>query len=478
MANQFSSLLKHKLISNSIWGVVSNLVQNLLFSVFFVVMARVYDKEAFGQYVIANTLYSFMLGFSSLGLGHWFIREVVNQQDKQRITRTFFKVQFLIGLFFYGFNLAISFLLYTDPIIRSLSLIIGINLIFDNIINVIKSLNIAHQEQKKTFALLTIEAALKCLVAIFLLFQKLDLVTLSFLLIILRLVTLNLFIRMGSSSNIGLLEILREKINWHQIKSIVLSNWAFIVISSMSIINWRIGNILVSKWLTLDDVANYEISFKLFSLAYLVPIIVTQSIYPKLLEAIKQGKEQLKEGYHKAYWPLFLYGFAAFSFVYTFADDVLPVLFGEKYQSAAPYCKQMFTVLLIFPTIFLQANVLLALKLEKLDMLCNVISVIINFSICLIGLQWYQDLTVINVAIFSSFFIFHMIQDYILIKQGITEIKHVLGFYVLSISATFLFIAGFQWLSPFWAFTIFWIIAILISIPFLKRWKRIYFPTH
>lgn len=461
-------------MSNSIWGVISNLAQNLLFSIFFVVVARVYAKEEFGEYIIANTLYSFMLAFSSLGLGHWFIREIIQQEDKKTITRTFFKVQLLIGVFFYGINLLTTYLLYQDPMIRTLSVIIGINLIFDNIINVIKSLNIANEEQKKTFALLTIEAALKCGIALVLLVQKIDLVLLSVLLILLRLFTLNLFIRIGSSRSIGLIEILSVKVNWNQIRTLVFSNWAFIVISSMSILNWRIGNILVSKWLSLDDVAHYEISFKLFSLAYLIPIIVSQSIYPQLIQALGVNRESLKSMYQKAYWPMFIYGFMAFCFVYAYSDSILPWLFGEKYQAASIYCKQMFAVLLIFPTIILQANVLLALKLEKLDMLCNVFAVLVNVLICVIGLSLYKDLSVINIAIFSSFFVFHLIQDLILIKHKITTLFHVITFYLLAGIGTLGFIGLHNWMDSSWSFICFLILLSSIGIIFFSKIKRHY----
>jgi O-antigen/teichoic acid export membrane protein len=461
-------------MSNSIWGVISNIVQNLLFSIFFVVIARIYDKQEFGQYVIANTLYSFMLAFSSLGLGHWFIREIIQQEEKQTITRTFFKVQLLIGIFFYGVNLITTYLLYQDPMIRTLSIIIGTNLIFDNIINVIKSLNIANEDQKKTFALLTIEAALKCGIALILLVQKIDLVLLSVLLILLRLITLNLFIRMGSSRSIGLMEIISVRVNWKQMRTLVFSNWAFIVISSMSILNWRIGNILVSKWLTMDDVAHYEISFKLFSLAYLIPIIVSQSIYPQFIKALGVSRESLKSMYQKAYWPMFIYGFMAFCFVYAYSDTILPWLFGEKYQAASIYCKQMFAVLLIFPTIILQANVLLALKLEKLDMLCNVFAVLVNVLICVVGLAWYKDLSVINIAIFSSFFVFHLIQDLILIKQKITTLLHVICFYLIALIGTLTFIGLHDRMDSGWSFICFLILMMSIVIIFFGKIKRHY----
>jgi len=471
------SKFKNKLFANSVWGVVSNIIQNILFSIFFVIIARIYSKEDFGHYVIANTLYSFMLGFSSLGLGHWFIREIINNENKTTLTNKFFKVQLLIGILFYIINLIASYLLYDNQMIRTLSVIIGINIIFDNIINVIKSLNIAYQEQQKTFLLLTIEALLKFLVGCLLLLYKLDMILLSVILIGLRLITLNLFIKMGSSNSIGLKEIIKVKIDWAEIKKIVLSNWSFIIISSLSIVNWRIGNILVSKILTIQDVANYEIAFKFFSLAYLIPIIVTSSMYPMLINAFKEGPEKLKSLYSKAYLPLCIYGFLSFTFVYAFADFLVPFIFGKSYSDTALYCKQMFYVMLIFPTIFLQANVILTLKLEKFDMICNIVSVLVNVAICIIGFQFYKSLTVVNVAIFTSFLVFHIIQDVILIRNKITNLKNVMLFYFFTTLSIGLYIFSDTYLNSGMNFLLFWVIILIIVMSQFKKIKIAY-STH
>ena len=451
------------------WGLVSNVLQNILFSVFFVIIARVYSEVDFGNYVIANTLYSFVMGFSSLGLGHWFVRELINTNDKQKLTQSFFKIQGMIGVAFYAVNIAISYLLYKDEMIRNISLILGINIIFDNIINAVKSLNIANQEQRKTFGLLTVEATLKCAVSCILLVWKMDIILLSFILIVLRLLTLNLFLNIGSSASLNLVKIIKSHVPWTEVKQVVLKNWPFIIIGSLSIINWRIGNILVSKWLSIKDVAIYEISYKMFSLAYLLPVVVSTTVYPMLIKAYQEGEQSLSKMYHRIFIPYVAFGFLAFSFVYAYADFFIPLLFGDRYQSVSHYVRQMFFTILIFPTIFLQANVALTLKMEKLDMICNIFSLLINVLICVIGLSYYRDLTVVNLGLFSSFFIFHIIQDVMLVRKKISSLKNVLAFYGASILLTATYIWGSSQIGNEWMFPVFWVAVGLASFLFRKK---------
>ena len=466
----FSKILASPLIKNSLWGVISNVLQNLLLSVFFIIMARVYEKDELAKYIIANTLYSFLLGFSSLGLGYWFIREIMNSSEKKPLIQKFFKMQLISGLFFFILNGLISFLLYDDELIRKLSVIIGINLIFDNLIYVIKYLNIAEQNQKKSAFLLTLEATLKCMIGLFIFWLKIDLVLLSILLISIRLLTLNLFVNYGSSSNIKLLEIVRSRVPYKEMLEIIRQNWSFVIIGSISIINWRIGNIFVSKFLTLNDVANYEISFKLLSLAYILPVIVSSALLPSLVQKEKDGKKQLIDFYKIVFWCYAIFGFFCYTFIHSFSADLLPLLFGKMYSDTAPYCNEMFLVMLVFPTVLIQANLLITIKLEKIDMICNLSGLTVNILLALSGLYLFKSLSVINYSIFISFIIFHLIQDWVLFNKKMTTPQQIVSFYLIISIALFIYHLSSIHFDNNWAhFILFWISIVFLFIIFRGR---------
>lgn len=476
MANKLtasiSGKLKSKLFTNSVWGIVSNILQNILLSIFFIVIARKYSTDDFGNYIIANTLYGFVVAFSSLGLGYWFVRELKHAEDKKVLVRKFFKIQLYSGLIFYVVNVIMAYVIYDSDLVRSLSILIGINVIFDNIIYVIKFINVADSEQKKTFVILTIEAVLKFVVACVLFIYPIPIIYLSLFLILLRIISLNLFIKYGSNNIIKLREIVFSKISRKEIKQIIGSNWSFMIIGSISVIYWKIGTILVSKILTLTDVANYEISYKLFSMGYILPIIVSTSIYPLLIDAYKESKEKMAKLYHNAFLGYAFYGLLAYTFIFSFSDDIIPWLFGNKYPNTAFYCKEMFLTMIPFPTVFLQANVLITMKLEKLDMLCNFVSLVLNIAFCVVGFVYFQkSLSVVNYAIFFSFTAFHLIQDVVLIRKGVTTLMHVLGFYVVCAAVVFFYYFLSDKFNTEWLFFIFWAIvaAIAGSLFFYKR---------
>lgn len=473
MLQQFYKKISGSIFKNSAWGIFSNIFQNILFSVFFIVVARKYSTDDFANYILANTLYSFVVAFSSLGLGQWFIRELLTTNNKQILINKFFKIQIYVGVFFYVVNLITAVLLYQNQTIRTLSIFIGINVIFDNVIYVIKYINVAEEEQKKSFIILTIEAVLKFGAGCLLFIYPIPIVYLSVILILLRFVTLNLFIKIGSSNLVNIKAILQTKIDWSEIKKLLISNWSFVVIGSISIIYWRMGNILISKILQAKDVANYEISFKLFSMAEILPVIVSTSIYPLLVKTYQDNQEKTIQLFRRAFIAYALYGILAFTFIYSFSDAIIPFLFGAKYLNTSMYCKEMFLTILIFPTALLQANLLVAMKMEKKDMWLNLISLALNLIFSLTGFYFFKSLSVINFSIFLSFGFFHILQDALLIKRKIISAIHTISFYVATISIIILFYWGSKVINQYVLFICFWmIVTIIIGIFIWNMYKE------
>ncbi len=448
--------LKSKVISNSFWAVGSNLLQNIFFSLFFVIVARKYNATDFSSYILANTLYGLVLAFSSLGLGQWFVRRLLKEVNKEIIIHQFFKLQFIIGCIFYLLNLFLAFVIYKDHLLRQLSILIGINVIFDNIIYVIKHINIAQMDQKKTFIIQTIESFIKLLVGIAILFFPFSIISLSLVIISLRFLTLNAFLNIGTSFPINLRFLFNVKIDLVTFKEVVLNNWPFIVIGSISILYWKMGNIFISTFLTLKDVAHYEISYKLFSIAEVIPVIVSTSIFPVLLKKMNDNKNDGILFYKKLYLSYGIYGLFVFTFIYSFSDQLIPWMFGGQYALTARYCKEMFLTMLIFPTAILQANMLVALNNEKTDMWLNLLSLILNILFTIVGLFYLKEITVINVSILLSFLCFHLLQDYVLIRKKMTTTRDAMRFYLIISFALIFYYILTLYISLFYTFILFW----------------------
>lgn len=459
-------LLKSKLASNSIWGVAASVIQSVLLSLFFVIMARKYSTNSFAHFLIANTLYQLLVAFSNLGLGQWFTREIVNTEvSKLEVVSKFLKMQLFSGLFFYIVSIVFAFVLYKDIEIRNLILILGINIVFDNVIYGIKNLNIAEFKQSKSLVVLSVDSILKFSIALLLYVYPFSIFTLSVFLIIARFVTLNFFIAFGSSNLFNLRGLLKYKLSLTELKNILAKNWSFVIIGSVSVVYWRCSNIIVSKLLSLKDVTHFEVSFRMFSLAQILPVVISISLFPSLVKWMKEGNlDRFKAHYNQIFNYYFIYGVFVFTFFYAFSDSLVPWAFGSEYVDTPIFTKQMFLTILVYPTAIMQASVLVALNLEKVDMWLNVTSLSLHLGCSLCILRFVPSLTVINLSIFGSFAVFHICQDYVLIKKKICSIHHVLKFYITSIILVIGFILLHDKIPGIKTFACFWIVVIVLAV--------------
>ncbi|MCS3796115.1 oligosaccharide flippase family protein [Niastella sp. OAS944] len=466
MKSKLLSLFRSRLIKNSFWGIAANGLQSVLLSLFFVIVARKYTTGEFAFFLIANTIYQFLAAFSTLGLGQWFTRELVDVEDKQELVSRFLKIQLYSGCFFYICNVGVAFLLYKEPLLQSLIVLLGINIVFDNFIYGIKCLNIAEFNQNKTFKILIIDSVLKFAIGCLLFLFPFSIMTLSVLLIIVRFITLNFFLSVGSSKTVSLRSLWNYKLAWSEVKKIVFANWPFIIIGSVSIAYWRISNIIISKTLPLADVAHFEISFRVFSIAQILPLIVSMSVFPGLVQQFKTGiLHDFRNYYSKVFNYYLLFGLFSYTFIYSFADTLIPWAFGSAYNITGVYTKEMFLTILIFPTALLQANVLVAMNMERADMWFNVVSLVLNIIFCFTGFLFAKNLTTVNLAIFFSFLVFHICQDVLLVRKGMITIGHVLKFYVLTGLLVGAYILLSYKLPPVALFTGFWL---LVALAFVK----------
>jgi O-antigen/teichoic acid export membrane protein len=354
-----------------------------------------------------------------------------------------------------------------------LSLLFGMNIVFDNIIYSIRNINIAESTQKRNFVIFIIEAIIKFLVACVLFVYPFSVTTLAVVLIVIRLGTLGLFLRIGTSGDLNLTHFWRSKVNFAQIRELVVSNWSFIVIGSVAIIYWRIAHIIISKVLTLKDVAHYEISFKLFSLAQLIPLVVSTTVFPSLIKLYNAGERaEFGSLYKKVFKLYMLFGLFSFSFIYAFADVLIPLAFGDAYADTAFYTKQMFLTILVFPTAYLQANLLVAMRLERFDMWFNILSLAANLLLIFVGLYFVRSLLVINYSIFLSFFAFHVAQDILLVRKNIATPRETLLFYAGSIAVTVGFIYLSSVVSPYLVFAGAWLVFLVFVLPNTTAFKE------
>ena len=414
-----------------------------------------------------------MLSFSAMGLGQWFIRSLMKDNEiENRVTiAKFFKMQLILGLIFYLVNVTLSALLYRNETIIILSSILGINIIFDNLIYVIKHINIKNFEQKKTFAINISDAILKFTLAILIFTIKIPLIAMALFIIFMRFISLNMFIKYGTSNCITIKQIINQNIRYLEIKNIIINNYSFVIIGSISVFFWSLGGIIVSIFYSYNDVSNYEIAFKLFSIAEIIPVIVSSSIFPMLIKLDKENYYKKIQLYKNAFIVYSIYGLLSYTFMLSYSKDIIPFAFGINFGESVKMSEDMFLTMVVFPSGLLQANMLISMNHEKLDMKLNIISLTVNLVLSMLGTILIGKVFVINSSIFIAFLVFHILQNIYLVRFNVLSIFEVMKNYGVLISI----VISFEYINNVFdsklLFFYYWIAIIIAvgSIIFIKQ---------
>lgn len=463
-------MFKSAILKNSFWAISSSVFQNIVFAVFFIIMARVYSTQIFSSYIIANTLYGLLLSFSSLGMAQWYIRAVKNLSEHNSVNRLYFNIQLLAGVLFLFLNVLVSFLLYTDSVIHILSIILGLNIIIDNMINVFKTINIATYNQRQTFMVLTIEACMKLAIALLVYYLVPDIVVIAVLLVLMRVLTFTLFYFSGDYKKTFKGITIKNIDTYRQVITTIYENRFFLFIGSISVLFWSLGSILVSKFLDSHAVADYEIAYKLFIMAEIIPLMILSSSFPKIVEYLNKPTIANKLFLKALSYGNILYGLLAYTFVISFSDVFVPFFFGVQYAQTAQYCNEMFLTMLIFPSVLYQANLLVAIKMEKIDMYLNLMSLFINLLTAGIGLMLHYSLSSITYSIFISFLVFHLSQEFFLVKKGLSQIGDVVIMYLLIFGGMATYVLLMSYVEVTYLFPLIWILVFIFIIPSYKRY--------
>jgi O-antigen/teichoic acid export membrane protein len=305
---------------------------------------------------------------------------------------------------------------------------------------VTKHINVINNDQRKTFIITSTEAFMKLILAYYIWVYGASIIVIVFLLVLLRLITVVIFFQFGLPDNVFIrYRSILSSFSISQLIQTVYSNKYFILIGSISVFFWSYGNIIVSKLIGLRFVAHFEISYKLFTMAELIPLVFSASVFPVLNKKFNTDYNGLVIYFRKIFWLYAFYGILSFVFILIFADYFIPLLFGSGYHDTPKYCVQLFFTILLFPTSLLQANLIIAMGHERRDMLFNLFMLISHVVISLSLLYFFKDLTYLNLSIFLSFLVFHISQDIFLIKKKILLKYDIFLFYSVIILLAFLF---------------------------------------
>lgn len=297
-----------------------------------VYVARYLGPKRFGLLSYADSFVGLFTALSTLGLNSILVRELVKRPDRRdELLGTAFWLKMAGAVLMWGGISATIPFAHNDTETNTLIAIIAVGVIFQAF-NVI-DFNYQAMVQSKYFvyAQLTqlIISSITKLVFIliaapllwFAIVYLLDAVVLAIVLTVLYL------------KNTG--KIWYWKWRWQVAKELLKNSWPLILSGMVGSIYMKIDQVMIKKMLDAEQVGFYAAAVKLSGAWYFVPMAITSSVFPAIINAKKQSEQFYYQRLQKLY-DLMVWLAIAIALPTTFlAPWVIRVLYGDAFSPAA-----------------------------------------------------------------------------------------------------------------------------------------------
>lgn len=294
-------------------------------------VARYLGPEQFGVFSYAIAFTAIFAGIAKLGLDEIMVRELINTPEKRdAFLGTAFWLKILGGFFVMGLIASIVPFTSNDATTNLFIFIIAAGLVFQSfevvefyfqsqvlakINSIAKIIQLALSSVFKIYFVLT-EAELIC----FVLVTVFDALSLA----------LSFFIAYQLRKNPSFY----IHFDFRVAKQLIKDSWPLIFSSVLIMMYMRIDQIMIKELLGEYEVGIYAAAVRLSEAFYFIPMFISASLFPAILNAKNQSEELYKQRFLRLYTFMVRIAVAIALLMTLFSDWLILLLFGRAYQEA------------------------------------------------------------------------------------------------------------------------------------------------
>lgn len=298
-------------------------------------IARHLGPDQFGKLNYGQAFIAIFSAFVSLGLDTTLVREIVRgEHEKSKLLGTGFLLRLFGAVIALIIVIAAAFgLEYAqDQQSFGIILILGFGLIFQSV-DVVDLYLQAHLRSKISVILKNTALLLSSLFKVYLLLN--DYPVSYFALAILLDLGLAAMFLLGYSYKSLAVRLSSWQWDATIAKSLMQSSWPLIISALTVIAYMRVDQLMIKNMLGSASVGNYSAAVRITELFSILPVVITNSVFPSLVSAYKDTLL-----YHKKLVKLYsilIYSSIILAIVTTFLSPlIISLLYGQQYQEATP----------------------------------------------------------------------------------------------------------------------------------------------
>jgi len=297
-----------------------------------VYVARYLGPANFGLLSYAGSFIGLFMGIATLGVDNIAVRELVKDEKKRdELLGTTFVLKVIGTVLAIGIiTIAIRFT-NNDDFTNLLIYIIAIGTIFQSF-NVIKIYFQAKVLSKYTVYAQIFSAILCSVVKLLLIHLNMGLIYFAMVTLLQSIILASglivMYVRQKSSLS-------KWSLNFNLAKNLLKDSWPLMLSGIAISIYMKIDQVMIKNMLDAKAVGYYAVAVRLSEVWYFIPMIITSSLFPAIINAKKISEKLYYERLQKLY-DLMVWLAIGIAFpIMLLSNNIIKLLFGIQYQEAA-----------------------------------------------------------------------------------------------------------------------------------------------
>lgn len=363
-----------KYFKNTSWLFFERIFKMGVGFIIIILLTRHLGPQNFGLLSYSQSLVGIFIAFASLGIDVILVRELtknIESNDKLIGTAIILKVVAAIVA------IAVIFLINTtieDKDAVLLTNIIAFTLLFQSI-NTFDTYFQANVLSRFSVIANLIAFSISSMVKLGLIFYEAELVYFAYALVFDSIIIAIGYIGIYVKQKKSLISL-----NYDSQMAIYFlkRGWPLILVAMAAFIYTRTDQIMIKHLMGNEAVGNYAAAIRVSELFYFIPLLITQSIFPKIIEVKLRSEQEYFKLLEKLYRILVWTAIPISLGLYLFSDSIVSILFGEKYIEASSILN-----ILAFAIVFnaigtITTKILYAEHYEKKYMYRSILGVFVN----------------------------------------------------------------------------------------------------
>lgn len=413
-----------KYIYNSSWLLIENIVRIFSSILIGIWVARHLGPENFGVLSYSVSIISILSILSSLGMDNILIKKIVsNPSKKDEYIQNAFLLKFMASIITFAILLILYNLYLKNEIYGLILMVLSISLIF-------KSLNVSDiyfQSQvisKYTVISVIISIVITSALKVILIVTEKELIyfAIAILLesVILSLISITIMLRKYKFKK-------TKYINKEIIISLVKESWPLFLSGFLVILHLRIDVIMINYYLSEIDVGLYSAAVRISEALYIIPTIITASLFPAIIKAGECGDKYYINKIKNLYKFLFLVSLFCALLLSILSECIMHISFGAEYDESSQVLKIHAWMMIFVSMQLISSKWLIAEGMSKIIFYRGLFGFLVNIVLNLLFINKY-GITGAAYASILSIFLSVVIFDFVTQKTREHLIIKLSGF--------------------------------------------------